>query len=144
MFELPEVVPAATEFLTREGVANRTQVVGGDFFESVPAADYYILMRILQNWTDRDAVRILRSCREAVNPGGHILIVGKVIEADAIAGVYPITDIHQMVETGGRERSREQFRELLDRAGFQLDRVIGLEADLGDGYPPSALMAAAR
>ncbi len=139
LFELPEVASSAAEFLEEEGVSDRIEIVAGDFFESVPPADTYLLMRVLQDWTDKEAVRILESCRRAIRPGGTVLIIEKVVEADATTLDYPITDIHMLVESGGKERTREQFRELLDRAGFKMGRTIPLPADLGDGYPPSII-----
>ena len=55
-------VEAARAFLGLAGVA----CVVGDFFEAVPAgADAYLLSRVLHDWDDEDALRILR-----VVPGG--------------------------------------------------------------------------
>ena len=46
------------------GLAERTEVVGGDFFESVPPADLYLLKFILHDWDDERAITILQRCRK--------------------------------------------------------------------------------
>jgi predicted O-methyltransferase YrrM len=68
LFDRPDVVPAAQERLQAAGVAGRCQVVGGDAFDAVPhGGDLYLLSRVIHDWNDEDAVRILRSCRTAMN-----------------------------------------------------------------------------
>ena len=64
LFDRPAAVEAARAFL-----GERASCVVGDFFESVPAgADAYLLSRVLHDWDDEDALRILRVCREAMGP----------------------------------------------------------------------------
>ena len=54
------VVEQARQRLAAEGVADRCQFVSGDFFADVPAgADAYLLSRVLHDWTDDDARRVL-------------------------------------------------------------------------------------
>jgi hypothetical protein len=63
--DLPDVVVGATE-LTQSEVAARCELVAADIFESVPAAgDLYLLKRILHDWSDADAIRILENVRRA-------------------------------------------------------------------------------
>jgi len=46
VFDLPEVAAGAPKLLAARGVADRCEIVGGDFFESVPAgADAYISLQ---------------------------------------------------------------------------------------------------
>ena len=59
LVDRPSAVEAARAFL-----GERAMCVVGDFFESVPAgADAYLLSRVLHDWDDDDALRILRVCR---------------------------------------------------------------------------------
>jgi SAM-dependent methyltransferase len=41
-------------------------------------ADVYILSHVLHDWSDAEALKILRNCREAIAPGGRLLIVEMV------------------------------------------------------------------
>jgi orsellinic acid C2-O-methyltransferase len=51
LFDMPEVVATAQPLLDQAGVTDRCRVIGGDFFESVPAgADLYVLKFILHDF----------------------------------------------------------------------------------------------
>ena len=50
LFDLPNVVEGAQAMFDREGVANRTTIVSGDFFTAVPeGADAYFLKFIIHD-----------------------------------------------------------------------------------------------
>ena len=50
--------------------------MAGDFFASVPGgADAYLLSRVIHDWDDEDAVRILARVREAMGTGSRLLLV---------------------------------------------------------------------
>ena len=60
VFDLPEAVPLAREIVGASPVANRIQVVAGDFFEDpLPDGDLYTLGRILHDWTEEKIIRLL-------------------------------------------------------------------------------------
>ncbi|MGO8818648.1 MAG: methyltransferase [Terriglobia bacterium] len=121
LFDLPTVVSGATEILTGD-IAARCQVVGGDFFGSVPeGADAYILKGVIHDWPDEDAVKILRNIRRAIRSDGTLLLIeGLVDSAESPAGFSELL----MLVIGGRERTAEEFRSLLAAAGFTVTRVI--------------------
>jgi hypothetical protein len=53
LLDVPSVVEGALPLLTREGVSNRCEVVGGDMFARVPAGgDVYLLSHIVHDWDD--------------------------------------------------------------------------------------------
>ena len=97
-------------------------------FESVPAGgDAYILSRVLHDWNDERAIAILRNCRQAMAPGGKVLLVERVIPAriknSAAMRVLVASDLHMMVMNGGRERTEAQYRVLFAAADLKLTRV---------------------
>lgn len=101
----------------------------GDFFERVPdGADLYILKRIIHDWEDADAVRILTSCRDAVAPGGRILIIDAVVPAGNQPDPIKSQDVGMLLLTGGRERSEKEFQRLCDAAGLELLAIHVLPA----------------
>src|SRR5438270_8471358 len=66
LFDQPHVVEAAQAAMGDAGLAGRCDVVGGDFFESVPAGgDGYVLSWIIHDWDDERALAILTSVRKA-------------------------------------------------------------------------------
>ncbi len=76
LFDLPHVVANAAQLLRDAGVADRCEVVGGDFFAAVPeGGDAYILRAILHDWEDTEATAILSSCRRAIGAEGRLLVI---------------------------------------------------------------------
>jgi hypothetical protein len=124
LFDMPEVVATAQPLLEQAGVANRCKLVGGNFFETVPAgADLYVLKFILHDWTDAESIRILENCRQAMGSNGRVLIVEHVVPEDSGPHISKFMDINMLVMTSGRERTRREFEQLLAVAGLQLRRL---------------------
>jgi len=124
LFDLPDVAARALRTLAASDVAARCDVVGGDFFAAVPrGADAYMLRHVLHDWDDEAAAAILRNCREAMAPGGKVLVVETVIPPgnDPCFGKW--LDLMMLV-VGGRERTREQYGEVFAAAGLRLARVV--------------------
>jgi hypothetical protein len=121
VFDLPSVVVSARPVLAEAGVAGRCQVLPGDFFASVPAgADAYLMKFILHDWEDEQATAILRNCHSAIPPGGQLLIIEKMLpeRANQENGREFVFDIVMMAAIGGKERTENEFRNLLTRADF--------------------------
>ena len=67
LLETRGVVELARAYLCEQGVADRCELVEGDFFSAVPAGgDVYVLKSILHDWPDDRCVTILRACRAAM------------------------------------------------------------------------------
>jgi O-methyltransferase domain/Dimerisation domain len=130
LFDLPSGLGAAAETLRAAGVAERCRLAAGDFFVAVPeGADAYLLKQILHDWDDEEAVAILRTMRQAMAPGASLLIVERLLPevASAADAQALLVDVLMLVVTGGRERTEQEFRDLLDAAGFE---VYGLSERL--------------
>jgi hypothetical protein len=105
-------------------VAGRCAFVGGDFFDSVPAAgDAYLLRHVVHDWEDREAVAILTRCREAMRADGRILVVETVIPPGNGPCFGKWLDL-MMLLVGGRERTERQYRDLFSAAGLRVTRVV--------------------
>ena len=137
LFDQPGVIAAAGGVLAGAppGVAARTTLASGDFFASVPSGgDAYLLSNILHDWDDEPSRRILANCREAMAPGGRVLLVEAVlperpVRAAPPAGAPPaltvsLMDLDMLVLNGGRQRSAAEFAALLGQAGLLLTRVV--------------------
>ena len=115
-----EVVEAAT---LPADLAGRCRYVAGDLFEKWPVtSDAVILARVLHDWSDHDALRILRRAREAMPKEGTLYVIEMVL--DVATGRGGLLDLNMLVMTQGAERTEEQFREILAEAGFSLLDVI--------------------
>lgn len=124
VLDLPAIVPGAHENLARVGMADRVEVVAGDFFTSVPTADVYLLSYVLHDWDDESCLRILRSVAAAADTGARLLLLESVVPADELPHLSKLTDLTMLGITTGQERSADEYRALLDRAGFTLDRTV--------------------
>ncbi|HYZ66281.1 MAG TPA: methyltransferase [Mycobacterium sp.] len=124
VFDRPNIARDAEAFIARNGFAERTEVVGGDFFESVPPGDLYLLKFILHDWDDESCVKILRRCREAMEPGGRIAIVELVVGDDDADSLGALMDLNMLAVVNGRERSLREFDALLRRAGLRRTAVL--------------------
>ncbi|MEU0274313.1 methyltransferase [Streptomyces sp. NPDC006307] len=118
--DLPQAVADAPAVLRKEGVEERCEIVGASFFDQVATgADVYILCRVLHDWNDEDALRILSRVREAMRPDSRLVVVDNMIPATA--GFHPgkLADLQMLVILGGKERTLGECKELLERAGFR-------------------------
>jgi SAM-dependent methyltransferase len=136
LFDQPQVVAAAAETLHGAGVAERCEIIGGDFFESIPpGGDIYVLSVVLHDWPDDRATAILRNCYQAMGPSGRLLIIERGIPPGGEPWAGKFMDLRMMLEhVGGRERTEAEWRSLLAAARFRPARIIPMP----DGnYPPS-------
>ena len=133
LFDRPTVTAGAADVLAAADVADRCEIVGGDFFENVTAgADGYILANVLHDWDDARATEILGNCRRAMAADGRVLIVERLI-ADDPAAALPVllSDLNMLVITGGRERTNAEYGDLLTGAGLKPGRVQPVAAPYG-------------
>lgn len=125
LFDLPHVIATAADALEGQDVADRCELVSGNFLEAVPAgADLHILMRITHDWDDEHATRLLTNCHRALTLGGKLLLVERVLPADNRPDIAQAMDLNMLVLLGGRERTEAEYRGLLGSAGFRLERVL--------------------
>jgi hypothetical protein len=125
LFDLPQVVAGAGDLLEAMGVADRCTVIGGSFFEAVPAGgEVYLLARTLLNWPDEDVRRILRRCRDALGPRGRLLVVEPLLPDGAVSAADAFNDLNLLVLGGGRMCTVDELRGLLVEAGLALTRVV--------------------
>jgi len=122
----------------RRRLGPRCEVLAGDFLKAVPeGGDVYVLAFVLHNWDDRRAARILRNCRRAMKPGGRVLVVETILPSGRRPSPAKLHDLEMLVfMSGGRERTRAEYRTLFEDAGLRPGRVVST--------PSSASILAAR
>jgi SAM-dependent methyltransferase len=125
VFDLPHVAAEAAELVRAAGLADRVEVVGGDFFAEIPAGhDVYVLASILHDWDDDLAVQILERCHHAMQPSARLVLFEAVVTPGTEPDYAKLLDLHMLVLFGARERTRDEWERLLDRAGFVLERIV--------------------
>ncbi|MFH8570517.1 methyltransferase [Streptomyces sp. NPDC017993] len=138
VFDLPEVVPGATEVLTEAGVIDRSETFGGDYLTSVPAgADAYVISHVAHQLSDADAITVLKNIREVMDPDGRVVILDPVIPEGDIPHPGKFLDIVMLALTPGRERTEAEFAGLFRAAGLRHVETVALSA------PSSVIVAMA-
>ena len=118
--DLPPVAEEADEALAAAGVADRAKFVPGSFFDPIPSGrDVYIISRVLTDWNDENATRILSRTAEAAGTGGRILVV-EVLAGEDHAKRNTSFDLQSLVLLGGQERSLADTEKLVVNAGLTI------------------------
>jgi hypothetical protein len=124
VYDLPAVIEGTVRRLAEWGLADRCQAVAGDIFREVPAADAHLMSSVLHDWDDERSGLILRNCHRAAEPDARVLIVEIVVSPANEPSFAKLLDMQMLALTGGRERTEEEYRELLRGAGYRLNRVV--------------------
>jgi len=110
---------------------DRWEVESGDFFEHVPAGgDCYALKYVLHDWDDDSCVRILRNCRDAMAPGGRVLVIDSVLPDGDEPHAGKTMDVFMLVLLPGRERTAADFARLFAAAGLELTGITPTDGPL--------------
>jgi hypothetical protein len=137
VLDLPHVMEGAMAAAMEAGLQDRFSAVAGDFFESVPPADYYLLKWVLHDWPDHECVQILGNCRKAGGRGARMLVIESLISEVGSPDPVALFDMNMLAVTGGKQRSLAEFDELFAASGWRraavsstrtTDSLLDLEA----------------
>lgn len=125
IFDQAHVVIGAEKRVESAGVKDRCEIMSGDFFESIPAkGDLYIISRVLLNWDDDHALKILSNCHVTMGSSAKLLIMDFVLPNQDITASKLLTSLHLLVLGGRLMRTEDEFYALLSKAGFQSSKLI--------------------
>lgn len=125
LIDLPHVVKGSAPAFDVAGLSDRVELVGGDFFETVPSGDAYIAKHIIHDWDDEHCIVLLTNMRKAMSGNGRVLLVEAVIPPGNAPSLAKLLDLEMLHSThGGRERSEGEFAELFAAAGLKLNRIV--------------------
>lgn len=137
LYDQAHAIDEARHQYEEAGVIDRCKLMVGDFFESVPTGDAYLITTV-NRWNYQNATKILQNCHQAMDGEGRILFIERVISPDTPWRLR-FEDLNMLVQTAGRIRTEEEFRNLFEAGGFQLTRVIPTESLMSviEGVPMS-------
>jgi hypothetical protein len=120
LFDLPHVMEDA-----KDVASSRLHLAAGDFFtDPLPVADAYILMEVIHDWGDEQAVRILEAVRRAAPGHARLLIIEALVSEGPGPHFGKVLDIIMLAVTAGRERKPSEYQALLRTAGFEMTRLV--------------------
>lgn len=124
LFDLPQIIDHARTAL---GEPERIEFKAGNLFDCWEVqGDAVLLARVLHDWNDEAALAILKNAHAALVSGGQVFIVEMLLREDAMSG--SLCDLHLLMATGGQERTLDQYKKILEQAGFAFKHVIRLPA----------------
>lgn len=124
LFDLEHVVSGAPPLIESQGLSSRCSTAHGDFFKAVPSGDAYLMKHIIHDWDDAHALTILRSIHAAASPDARLLLIECVLAPGDEPHFAKWLDIEMLTLPGGRERTEQEYRDLLGKAGFRMTRVV--------------------
>lgn len=95
---------------------NQVAIWAGNFFESIPKGDIYVIKRVLHDWNDQECLVILKKCRESMKPQAKLLINEFALPHPVAAGI----DVNMMTLLSGRQRTVDEFISLCAEAGWKV------------------------
>jgi hypothetical protein len=127
------VCVVAREKIAAAGLEPRFSAVAADLIAGPypTGADVILLGHILHDWSDDVCRRILRNCAAALPAGGTLLISESVLSDDFSGSMTAhVKDLLMLLanESGARERSEGEYRELLDAEGFEVRDLLRFDA----------------
>jgi acetylserotonin N-methyltransferase len=140
VFDLPAVVPMAREIVGASPVADRIDVIAGDFFtDELPEADLFALGRIVHDWSEDKVIALLKRVFDRLPTGGALLIAEKMLDDDGHGPLWAqMQSLNMLVCTEGKERTVAEYEALLKHVGFAevrgartpspLDAVLAVKA----------------
>ena len=125
LFDRPDAVEGVEAQLGKDSLAERCEVVAGDFFQAVPAgADVYLLKYVIHDWDDERSLAILKNCRRAMTNDARLVLVETTVPLPGESHFAKLQDLEMMVIAGSQERTVDEYSRLLGQAGFTLVRVV--------------------
>ena len=125
LVEQPQVLERARPFLERQQVADRCALYPGDLFDPPPPAELYLLASVLHDWDDPHAAGILAALARGASSDTRLRIFEMLLPEDATPHRAKVSDVLMLLMfDGARERTVGQYRELLERTGWRLERVV--------------------
>lgn len=145
IYDLSHVVTRSLKSIRDTVWEGRLGGIAGNFLESAPpGGDLYVIKIVLCDWQDDDVKRILTNVRKVISKGKRLLIVDAILPPGNTPSFAKLSDINMMVITGGKERTEEDFRQLLAATGFEVVSVdpihewVGLVEAVPCEMPPGA------
>lgn len=124
-FDRQEVLPEARLRLESEGLAERCDLIAGNFLDEIPSgADLYLIKHVLHDWSDDQTLRIVRNIADTMSENSRLIIVEAVLDPhNGRDGLCKLRDLEQMFWTGGRVRTKVEFENLLKPAGLTISKI---------------------
>ena len=126
LFDTPETIKRAKDYIKSIGLAKKCQLIPGDMFEKVPSGgDLYVISKALNDWDDEHVICVLGNVRTAMGKSSKVILIEQLADEEVASPEEAIRNLIFLVCTpGGYVRTQAEFTKLIDKAGLKTSRVI--------------------
>ncbi|MBA7641311.1 hypothetical protein ES703_48988 [subsurface metagenome] len=125
LFELSSTIDNTKKTYLKKSLRQKIEFISGNFFEEIPfKVDTIIVSRVLHDWNDKDAIKILKNINEALEKNGKLLILEIIVPEDPKYDIGITLNFNLLVNVGGKERTYQEFENILREAGFKIKNII--------------------
>lgn len=142
VFELPKICVMTERYIAKAGVACRVRTIAGDAFEdTLPGhPDIILISHFIHAFGRKHCEGLLRKCYDALSPGGCLLLVDPLLNADHTGPITTLlTNLTLLTIAPAAEAATAlDYRHWLSRGGFQdvFDKPLASIRHLVGGYKP--------
>jgi hypothetical protein len=125
-FDLPEVGPIFTEYVTGLGLSGRLTFAAGSFFtDPLPKADVVLMGHILHDWDLSEKKTLVVKAYEALPKGGALVVYESIIDNDRSKNAFGLMmSLNMLIETpGGFDYTGADCEGWMKEAGFTSTRT---------------------
>ncbi len=127
LFDLPPVISHAKD-IREEVPSDKIEFVEGDFFEDeLPETEGVIMSRVIHDWDDEHAEKILNKINKSLSTGGRLFVLEMVVPETVKSDFGVTLNFDLLVTVGGRERTKKEFIKLIENTGFKMIEVISTD-----------------
>jgi hypothetical protein len=127
VFDQESVSERGKAFMSERGFADRSKIVGGDFFKPFPSelsdCDIFFLKYILHDWGDKESTDILRNIKSVAKAGAKIVLTEQVLNTAGVSmeTTKSLMSINMLAsnKAGAKERTLEEYAQLFTAAGIE-------------------------
>lgn len=129
VLDLPEVLETTKEILKDFSVSDRVKLLPGNFFDSLPSGDTYLLSNILHDWTETDCLKLLQKIHAYSEENCVLYINECLLNEDRISPTFTcLFNLLMAANHNSQQFTFNGLKELLGKAGF---RFSAFESQIG-------------
>lgn len=131
VFDTPRAKQQALENIEINHLQERCSFEEGDFFEKVPqGGSAYLMKSVLHDWDDEHSKKILVKVKEGMMQGSKLLLIEAVIPGGNTPHPGKFMDVNMLVMTGGKERTANEWKELIENAGLKFVKIVSTQSPM--------------
>ena len=129
VYDLPHLENHTNLKIKEHGFENKCRFVSGDFFNTIPLGDFYLLSRVLHDWNDDECNLILSNIQSKMEHGQKLFILERILPNGNEGKLEDyMRDLNVYCMCGGQERTIKEYDMLIKNNGLNILDVYDIDA----------------